>query len=767
MHKWLNILFACLLVWCAATGFTIAAEVSLDKEFGNNGMVITKLGARVDQATSIGVQEDGKIIVAGSSDNGLGSKMAVLRYHSEGTIDHDFLFSSGESLGTVHFDDAVHAIAFTDDGLILLGGTLSVDGYRKGVVLRLLSNGQLDLSFGEGGIAWLEIEDVDSEIRDLAIDGTGRIAVAGFVVDDNGVENPLIARLSETGELDLAFNEDGIFVDQDVSGRATGLVGMSDFQVIAGGYSINDTGWKGIYLSRFVESGESDTQFGEQGRVVWFDDIEQITTHDIGTTVDEKIILAGEVELPDGQYRIMLARFNNDGSADEGFAENGVLVYDIGIDSRLHSLVVNPDSTIIAAGYQQSDSGKDLVIIRYLPTIDDEDVEQMVQQMAEESGEEPVEIIKIAALSVQDGSMDIPVSDSPAMQYEADLITTEVEGSDEVGNGIVMTDDGTIYTAGSSGDEDDSAFLVARYSGLVGDGFPADTGGVTVSQYYKIGTMPVNNVTRVGATTGGNIVLRGGAIDADCGEDCEITCEENEDVETCISECETGCQIPTVSNRGVVYSVDPNPVYDDGTSDDEEDIDGGEAVPLSDNGDGAVEDEPSGFEPFFNFDDYFVREGQTEDAEGIGVYASTIEDVNPQTVYYVRAYAVLSDGSVIYGNEYVFKTKDSCFIATAAFGSIDMYAVKALRNFRDRFLMPYRWGQTVVSGYYLLSPSIADLIEQSYFLRVLVIVLLTPLVGGALFMLYTTLLLKGIIIATPVIWYIFTRVKREYGIIHE
>ena len=169
----------------------------------------------------------------------------------------------------------------------------------------------------------------------------------------------------------------------------------------------------------------------------------------------------------------------------------------------------------------------------------------------------------------------------------------------------------------------------------------------------------------------------------------------------------------------------------------------------------------------FNLNDYFVTEGQTSDGSGTGTYVSEIEGVNPQTVYYVRAYGLLSDGSVIYGNEYQFKTNDSCFIATAAFGSIDMFAVRALRDFRDQYLIPYEWGKSIVNMYYSLSPTIADLVEQSFVLRIMIILLLIPAVAGAIFLLYTTVLVKCIIIVAPFSWYLFSFTKKGYGIVHE
>ncbi len=747
-----------------------AEEVALDISFGNEGVVTTKLGSSVDEATAIAVTDDGRIVVAGSSDNGLGSKMAVLRYLPDGTVDHEFSFSMGGSLGSVHADDAVHALALEADGSILLGGTLTVDGVRQGAVVSLLPQGQLDVNFGTNGISYIDAGAVESEIRDLAIDKNGRIIVSGFV-DDGTRESPLVARFNESGDADLLFNETGVFVDDHIEGRATGLAEAADGSVIVGGYCVYDDSWKGLYLGQFLENGELDTGFGDNGRAVWFDDVEQILVHDIALSPDEKIILAGQVEMASGQTRIMLARYGKDGKPDSGFGENGILVHDTGLDSGVQSLVVNPDTTIIAAGFQALSTGKDMVIIRYLPPVAGETMTESLEQLTETSvsGDEPVETISISTLSIVEGSMNIPVGTPAARNYEADLITTELAGSDEVSNAILMTEDGTIYTAGYSGDDENSSFIVARYSGLVGEGTSVDSGAAAVTEYYRIGTMPVTGVTRVSAMSGGNVVLKGGLDSTECTEGCEESCQDAEDVAACVSECEESCQIPEVIGRGVVYSIEPNPEYEGTTesTNDDTGIDSDVNTSTVDDTSDSDETDSIDFGAFFDVSDYFVKKGQTEDGSGVGTYTSEIEGINPQTIYYVRAYGLLSDGSIIYGNQYRFRTEDSCFIATAAFGSIDMFAVKALRDFRDHYLIPYEWGQSIVNTYYLVSPTIADLIEQSFFLRLLIILLLTPAVAGAVFLLYTTVLMKcALIVAAPLTWCFIAFHKKKYWIVH-
>jgi hypothetical protein len=95
--------------------------------------------------------------------------------------------------------------------------------------------------------------------------------------------------------------------------------------------------------------------------------------------------------------------------------------------------------------------------------------------------------------------------------------------------------------------------------------------------------------------------------------------------------------------------------------------------------------------------------------------------------YYVRAFAVLSDSSVVYGNERTFTSKDACFIATAAYGSIFADEVRGFRMFRDKYLIGTPVGEKIVAIYYKVSPPLAAIIRDHEWLRFRVRLLLYPL----------------------------------------
>lgn len=75
----------------------------------------------------------------------------------------------------------------------------------------------------------------------------------------------------------------------------------------------------------------------------------------------------------------------------------------------------------------------------------------------------------------------------------------------------------------------------------------------------------------------------------------------------------------------------------------------------------------------------------------------------------------------------LLKEEQNCFIATAAYGSKFETQVKTFREFRDKILLSFKWGQKFVNAYYKHSPQYASFIAQSDSLRSIARFLLYPL----------------------------------------
>ena len=122
-------------------------------------------------------------------------------------------------------------------------------------------------------------------------------------------------------------------------------------------------------------------------------------------------------------------------------------------------------------------------------------------------------------------------------------------------------------------------------------------------------------------------------------------------------------------------------------------------------------------------------------------------DCSGELVYYYRVRSYNSNGDSDYSNEATTTTINSggggvdirsgggsgggsgCFIATAAFGSSLEPNVQILRQFRDRFLIDNKLGNSFVRFYNAYSPPIADFIANYNRLRSMVRALLLPAIG--------------------------------------
>jgi uncharacterized delta-60 repeat protein len=133
------------------------ANGTLDTTFGTGGKVTTDLGSTDDQATSMVVQPDGKVVLAGYTHPSPGVVAALVRYNANGSLDTSF--GSGGKLVTairVSYDTGV-ALQSQPDGsfkLIIAGQSPTTVGSTITYPLfavRLNANGTLDSGFGAGG----------------------------------------------------------------------------------------------------------------------------------------------------------------------------------------------------------------------------------------------------------------------------------------------------------------------------------------------------------------------------------------------------------------------------------------------------------------------------------------------------------------------------------------------------------------------------------------------------------------------------------------
>jgi uncharacterized delta-60 repeat protein len=126
------------------------ANGSLDTTFDNDGKVITTVGVSSnskDYANSVIVQPDGKLVVAGSSTTSSGD-FSLVRYNSDGSLDATFDSDGKVSSIIIDSTEQASSVVIQPDGkLVVAGSSANANNSNDFAIARYNSNGSLDTAF--------------------------------------------------------------------------------------------------------------------------------------------------------------------------------------------------------------------------------------------------------------------------------------------------------------------------------------------------------------------------------------------------------------------------------------------------------------------------------------------------------------------------------------------------------------------------------------------------------------------------------------------
>jgi uncharacterized delta-60 repeat protein len=169
---------------------------SLDGSFDTDGIQITPIGFSDDVPRSVVLQSDGKIVVAGYSDNGSGNDFAVVRYNSDGSLDGSF-DTDGKQTTSIGSSGAANSVVLQSDGKIVAAGNSVIGGWDKFAIVRFNPDGSLDTSFGTAGKRTTAIGSRSDIAKSVVVQSDGKIVAAGY--SDNGPNYDFaVARYSVT-----------------------------------------------------------------------------------------------------------------------------------------------------------------------------------------------------------------------------------------------------------------------------------------------------------------------------------------------------------------------------------------------------------------------------------------------------------------------------------------------------------------------------------------------------------------------------------------
>lgn len=350
------------------------SDGSLDNTFASSGIYTldVQLGSD-DVAKSIALQSDGKIVLAGFSDNGFDKNAAIVRLNSDGSIDNTFGTSG---IVTTDFESnqqdeinvvKIHALS----GNILVGGTSIIDSdHAKPVIARYLNDGTLDVSFNATGIKTLWVTPLDYQyvfqVEDLEVQSSGKISAVGWR-DFPGLSwdsDYWACRINSDGTMDNTFSSDGVAVyNGPFNGhdRAFGMILNPDNSIVASGGGYIGTLYYEFTIFQINSSGTASA-WGED---VDFNNMLDDISYGLQEDINGKYVMAGSSGNSTSKS-FALSRINSDSSIDTGFGTSGKVTTTFSSNqlNECFEIVIQTDNKIVAVGY----TGDDIAIARYLGT---------------------------------------------------------------------------------------------------------------------------------------------------------------------------------------------------------------------------------------------------------------------------------------------------------------------------------------------------------------------------------------------------------------
>ncbi len=333
---------------------------SPDSSFGNNGLKISPLSDGYGIGTAVAVQNDGRIVVTGYLGNGV----TVFRFNIDGSFDNSF----GTNGKTTWFSDVSFGsgLAIQSDGKIVVGGGFANSSYWDFGLFRFNQNGSIDRKFGINGKASFSLSSRHDSVTSVAIQPDGKIVVVGSAQNAStpSYAQFAIARFYGNGRIDSTFGSGGGTVTSlgNNENIATSLALQSDGKILVTGTSY-DGDRERIAIVRYKTDGTLDNLFGNNGIVLtYFQD--STISYSVTLQTDGKIIICG-LTSNYSQTDFAVFRYNWDGSLDTTFGINGSAINDIGNSSDgWKSAIVQNDSKIVLVGDAWIKNNRTLVLTR-------------------------------------------------------------------------------------------------------------------------------------------------------------------------------------------------------------------------------------------------------------------------------------------------------------------------------------------------------------------------------------------------------------------
>lgn len=328
---------------------------SLDTTFDLDGKVVTSISGTNDYANAIAVQPNGKIVVAGRSENGGNYDFSLARYNSNGSLDTTFDYDGKVLTDFSNSEDSANAVVIQSDGKIIAAGYSNISN-SDFALARYNTDGSLDTSFDTDGRVVTSILNEADAINAVAVQSDGKIVAAGYAFNESQSNDFALTRYNSDGSTDVNFGNNGkvitsifTYLNNGADDKSTGISILENGNILAVGTSYYASG--AFALACYHPNGTLDNSFGSGGKAIpniWgYDD----HLNAAAIQNDGRIIAVGKSRMQI-DFDFSVARINPNGSLDPSFDLDGKTFAGLGAAfSNANASAIQADGKIITAGY--------------------------------------------------------------------------------------------------------------------------------------------------------------------------------------------------------------------------------------------------------------------------------------------------------------------------------------------------------------------------------------------------------------------------------
>jgi uncharacterized delta-60 repeat protein len=251
-------------------------------------------------------------------------------------------------------NDFAQALALQGDGKILVAGVTGASGPDTFVAARYNSDGTLDTSFGTSGV-YASPTLANTALSDLVVLPGGQILFAGSFTGDLGFGNgshTILGRFTTSGALDSTFSPGGLDGD-GIMVQAYETAPAKAMAVHAATTNIYTAG-DGFVLHRFTSTGVLDMSFDGDGTVTPSLPSGVMSVVATDMAIDQatgKLVVLGTGSLNAGGNAFTVARFNADGTPDTSFDGDGWSTISFGGNfGSAAAMLLEADGRIVVVG---------------------------------------------------------------------------------------------------------------------------------------------------------------------------------------------------------------------------------------------------------------------------------------------------------------------------------------------------------------------------------------------------------------------------------